>query len=529
MTDVLVIGAGPTGLAMGCQLARHGVSFRIIDDRAGRVHESRAIGVQARTMEVFDDLGLASAFLAQARRADPVRMLIHGRDSAALHFDELGDDTRFRGLYLVPQPQTERILRDHLRERGVDVEQRVRLLELRQDVDGVTAELERIADGVRETVRARYLVGCDGAHSRVRELLEIPFEGATYEEEFLLADVRTREPVDSLSLYLGRRALALVAPVGDLVRVMGYRFDHPRRDDAPTAAEVDDLLRDAQAPVVFSRVEWLTRFRLHHRATRHYRRGRAFLAGDACHIHSPAGGQGMNTGIQDATNLAWKLAAVLRGAPDALLDTYESERQRVGAKLVRTTDRAFGLIASPRRELRWVRDFIAPWLVPVAFRWKPMRWRLERFVSQLDIRYRDSAIVRSDLSGADAAFRNGLAEGCRIPDLPIGDTTLQVLARSRGMHALALGPCDEAGLVALERRGIDVRRLALADDTRELFRRFGVTQAAIYVIRPDGYIGLRSYGPSAASALAYLDAVLGPVPQPAPEAQPPDWTVHPGA
>jgi 2-polyprenyl-6-methoxyphenol hydroxylase-like FAD-dependent oxidoreductase len=512
MTDVLVIGAGPTGLAMGCQLARHGVSFRIVDDREDRVDESRAIGLQARTMEMFDDLGLASEFLAVARRADPVRIMIRGRDVAALRFAELGDDTRFPGLFLVPQPETERILRDQLRARGLSIERPVRLLDLRQGSDGVTAELERVDSGARETATARYIVGCDGAHSRVRELLAIPFEGATYEEEFVLADVRTRQPVTSLSLYLGRRALALVAPVGELVRVMGYRYDRPHRDDPPTEVEIDDLLRDADAPIVFSQAQWLTRFRIHHRATRHYQNGRAFLAGDACHIHSPAGGQGMNTGIGDATNLAWKLAAVLRGTPAALLDTYEFERQPVGAKLVRTTDRTFGLVASPRAELRWIRDYIAPWMLPLLSRWRSLRWRLERFMSQLDIRYHASAIVRADLTSADAAFERGLREGCRVPDLAIGNITLHALFRGRGVHALALGPCDEAGLAALERRGADVHRLASSDATRQVFRRFGVTTAAIYVIRPDGHIGFRSCGPSATTALAYLDAVL-PTPE----------------
>jgi hypothetical protein len=263
---------------------------------------------------------------------------------------------------------------------------------------------------------------------------------------------------------------------------------------------------------VFTRAAWLSRFRLHHRATMRYRDGRAFLAGDACHIHSPVGGQGMNTGLQDATNLAWKLAAVLRGGPEELLESYQDERQRIGEILVRTTDRVFGLMTSRSLGARFVREFVAPRLVPLAFESRPLRRRIVRFMSQLDIRYHASPFVRASLDGSDDAFRRGPRAGCRAPDVPVGDATLHALLRPPAAHVLAFGACDELSLRSLERRhahAIRCHRFGRASEIREAFERFGVTDSAVYVVRPDGYIGFRSCGPSLADAAAYLDALFG--------------------
>ena len=514
MTEVLIVGAGPTGLMMACQLARHGVQVRIVDEQVDRVHESRAIGIQARSMELFDGLGLGAEVLARARRGDPVRGYVHGEEAVALRFDEIGDDTRYGGLYLLPQPETEQILLEDLRARGVTVERPARLRTFHQDRDGVTAEVETLSGGGVATIRCSYLVGCDGAHSRVREVLGIPFEGATYHQDFLLADVRLGDPGPGLRFFLGRRGVAVIAPLGALTRVMGARFDAPPAgsDAPPTVDEVMQIVRAAGAPIAFSSAEWLSRFRLHHRATRRYRDGRAFLAGDACHIHTPMGGQGMNTGLQDAANLAWKLAVVLRGGPSELLDTYEQERQRVGEILVRTTDRAFGFLTSHRLAVRVLRDLLGARLIRIAIGSRHLRRRIERFISQLDIRYHASPFVRATLAGADDAFRRGLRAGCRVPDLPLHDTTLHALLRGPAVHVLAFGACDEVGLHALERRHAHTtrfHRIPRSIAARTVFERFGVTDTAVYVVRPDGHVGFRSCGASLADAAAYLDALFG--------------------
>lgn len=513
MIDVLVVGAGPTGLMMATQLVRHGARVRIIDQQARRTDESRAIGVQARTLELFDQLGLAEHLLARATHGEPATFHLLRGTEARLGFEALAGRTRFPSLYLVPQPETEGVLLDALATRRVAVERSVRLVDFTQDAGGVAAEVVD-PSGRRETIRSRYLVGCDGADSRVREVLGIPFEGATYPQHFVLADVRGVDLAPGLHLFLGKRAACVVAPMGALTRLIGVRFDRPPPDaEAPvTHDELRALLQAAQAPVEPGEAAWTSRFHVHHRATRRYAEGRAFLAGDACHIHTPVGAQGMNTGLQDATNLAWKLALAIRGAPPALLDSYASERQRVGELLVRTTDRVFGFVTSRRPLVRSIRDLVAPALVRTVLAQPALRARLVRFVSQLDIRYHPSRFVRELTAGADDAFRRGPPAGCRVPDLDLDTGTLYARLRDPALHVLALGACDEAGVAALERRHAAttrVIRIAAVPASRAALERMGVSDAAVYVLRPDGHVGFRSYGPSLDPAAAYLDELTG--------------------
>jgi len=513
-TDVLVVGGGPTGLMMAAQLVRYGIGIRIVDDRADRVNESRAFGLQARSLEIFDQLGLGEEFALRARRADPIHAYVRGRRIAELRFDPLVGITRYPGIYLLPQNETEQILLDDLSARGIAVERPLRLVSFVQDPDGVTAELEHIESRARETVRCRYLVGCDGAHSRVREILEIPFEGATYPAEFILADVDLSRDVP-LALYLTRRAICLVASLGARTRVMGVDVDHRSRTaDAPvTIGDINALTRAARAPIQIENALWTSRFRLHHRSTRRYRVGRAFLAGDACHIHTPLGAQGMNTGFQDATNLAWKLAFVLRGASADLLDTYEIERQRVGEVLVRSTDRAFGLATSHRFGTGILRELVAPFVFRAIAKSSRLRSRAVRFVSELDIRYHANYAVREVADDADPMFQTALHAGCRVPDLDLEGIALHDLLRGAVVHVLAFGPCKEGELRDVEHRHpgrIVVHRVQPTADAENVFERFGVSQAAIYIVRPDGYIGFRSFGPSAHDAADYLNAVLSP-------------------
>jgi len=523
--DVLVVGAGPTGLMMACQLARHGVRFRIVDAQVDRAHESRAFAIQARSMEIFDDLGLAEAFLARVRRGDPVHFAAHGHERTQIRFDDVLDgETPFPGLYLLEQPRTEQLLLDHLAARGITVERPVELRGFAQDGSGVVAELVR-GDRV-DSVRCRYLVGCDGAHSRVRDVLGIPFAGATYEQEFVLADCTVDWPFphDHLRGFLGRDGVLIHVPLeGGASRVMGATLGGPARNGAPpTLDEVAALARAVTgAPVELSAPRWLSRFHFHHRVVARYREGRAFLAGDACHIHTPVGGQGMNTGMQDATNLAWKLALVLAGAaPVSLLDTYHAERHRVGEVLVHTTDRAFGAITNPGPIMSLLRDLVVPVALPWVGRSRRLRARLVRFVSQLAIRYHASDFVAELADGADGAFRAGPPAGCRAPRVSLGGVSLADLQRQRPIAVLLFGDAGAGAgpgpsLAELERRHAAFavfHRVPATDATELAFQRFGVHSSAVYVVRPDGYIGFRAYGPSLAPAADYLQRLLGASP-----------------
>lgn len=330
--DVLVVGAGPTGLSLAAELVAHGVTPRLIDRGHDRVHESRALAIQPRTLETLDRLGVTADLVAAGNPA--VRLQLHaGHRALTVPLFDLGlDDTAYPYLLFLSQAETERVLERHLTANGVQVGRDTELVDLSPGDALVTATLHH-RDGAAETVTARYVVGCDGAHSTVRRQAGIPFRGSAYPQTFVLADCEVDgvEP-GAAHAFLSGQGLLFFFPLGQPAswRLLAMR---PASDPTPPDAAVS--LAEVQAiadAYTGSRVRlrdpvWMTNFRLHNRGATHYRAGRVFLAGDAAHIHSPAGAQGMNTGIQDAANLGWKLAHTLRGLVDpAALDTYEAER-----------------------------------------------------------------------------------------------------------------------------------------------------------------------------------------------------------
>jgi 2-polyprenyl-6-methoxyphenol hydroxylase-like FAD-dependent oxidoreductase len=512
--DALVVGAGPTGLTLAAQLQAMGATCRIIDRQPDRVHESRALAIQPRTLEVLRGLGITEELVARGN--DAVWVQLHaGSRIVRVRLFGLGlDDTAYPFLLFVSQAETERILGDHLAAGGVQVERRVELVGFQADPDGVSCTL-RHADGRTEQARTRYLAGCDGAASAVRRGAGIPFQGGAYPQTFALADLEVDGDLvaDAAHAFLGQTGLLLFFPLG---RPASWRLlaMHPtlqgRREPArPSLAELQALadlftggrlrLRD---PV------WTTWFRLAHRHAARYRAGRVFLAGDAAHVHSPAGAQGMNTGIQDAWNLGWKLALVARGlAAEALLDSYDAERRPVGGFVVRFTDRAFAVATSTNPILRAVRTGLVPRVVPVALR---LEWALAygfRTVSQLGISYRHSPAVQE----GHPKPRRGPRAGDRLPDVRVArDGQVcwlgEALAAPR-FHLLLCGhPGDwDAGrptaVGARYREVLAVHHLtheaapgALHDVDGQAFARLGVEQAAHYLVRPDGHVGYRAAG-----------------------------------
>src|SRR5215213_6333796 len=412
--DVLVVGAGPTGLVMASELAARGVSGRIIDRAPVRSERSRALVVQARSLELLQKMGVADELVARGRRTIKATPFVEGRPAANLEFGDIGvDDTPYPFLLFVSQAETERVLEKHLESLGAKVERPVELLSFEGDAEGVSARL-RHGDGRQETARVRYLVGADGAHSTVRHTLGLSFKGDAYPQDFVLADTEIdwSGEDDRLYFFLSRKGLIAVFP---LAGPSTYRLIATRAEDAPldagdpTLEEVQQLATElCPLPVRLYDPSWLARFRLHHRGVDSYRAGQAFVAGDAAHIHSPAGGQGMNTGIQDSYNLAWKLTLVIKGhAPDSILDSYHEERHPIGQRLLRTTDRMFNVAATHNPLAIELRNFLMPRVLPRVMGKRSLRARAFRFVSQLGIRYPDSPIVGEELDGADRAFRRG--------------------------------------------------------------------------------------------------------------------------
>jgi len=472
--DVLVVGAGPTGLTLAALLGGYGVRLRIIDRLPDRVHESRALAIQPRTLEVLAGLGLTDTLLGIGNRA--VRLQMHfGRRVVPVRLFDIGiEDTAYPFLLFVSQAHTEKALGDHLAAAGVGLERGVQLTELHQAADVVTCRL-RDRDGLEEVVRARYVVGCDGAHSTVRERAGIAFEGASYPQTFVLADVEADgiEP-GSAHVFVSARGMLFFFPLGSPAtwRVLAMR---PRGDTTPVGRPVSlpevQALCDAHSGgrVSVRDPVWMTNFRLHNRGAARYRAGRVFLAGDAAHIHSPAGAQGMNTGIQDAANLAWKLGLVTAGAGRrALLDTYEPERAPVGREVLRFTNRAFIIATSSNPLLRFARSRVVPRVIPLAL----------RVTTGRAVAFR----TLSELGGPPATWP---------------DPAIAALAERY------------PGRLAVHRLTRETAPDALHDSGGQTLRRLGVagTRSALLLVRPDGHLAYRG-GADLAGVDAYLAAWL---------------------
>jgi 2-polyprenyl-6-methoxyphenol hydroxylase-like FAD-dependent oxidoreductase len=356
--QVLVVGAGPTGLTLACARARAGVGVRIVDKSAGRSDRSKALGIHAGTLESLDDLGVTPRLI---ERGFPARRALLHTGRRQLAFDLTAIPSRYAFVLVLPQSETEAILEETAAALGIQVERQAELRALTIERGGAVASLQTPRGG--ETVRADYVVGCDGAHSAVRRLLGIPFAGGAYTGDFLLADVRLRWDWDLTSVR------ALLEPEG----VIGFfpidgrgafRIVVLRRDatEKPPDLTLDELRQSLAAttrvPIAIETACWLTRFHVHHRIASRFRAGPCFLAGDAAHIHSPIGGQGMNTGIQDALALADLLTRVLiRGASPTILDRYERARMPVARGVLRGTDFVSRFaVFQTHPWLRWARD-----------------------------------------------------------------------------------------------------------------------------------------------------------------------------
>jgi 2-polyprenyl-6-methoxyphenol hydroxylase-like FAD-dependent oxidoreductase len=371
-TDVVIVGAGPTGLALAGILAAKRISFVLLDRLAEGANTSRAAVVHARTLEVLEELQVTDRLRSEGHVVP--RFTLRERDEvlATIRFDQL--PTRYAHTLMIPQNVTEAILLDRLRELGSEVHRPYSVKEVRQDDDGVSVTVAS-DDQPAQTIRARYLVGADGMHSTVRERAGIGFTGATYEESFVLADVRMSWLLspDEVALFVSPEGFLMVAPLpGDrhrLVATVDEASEHPDISD------VQHLL-DTRGPVAgaprIREIVWSSRFRVHHRMADRYRAQRILLAGDAAHVHSPAGGQGMNTGIQDAIALGHALTAVLRGrAGEGELDGYERTRRPIAHRVVSITDRMTRMATLRSRHSRAVRNAVIKMVgrIPAARRW----------------------------------------------------------------------------------------------------------------------------------------------------------------
>ncbi len=483
-TEILIAGAGPTGLVLAIWLTRLGVKVRIIDKAAEAGTTSRALAVQARTLEFYHQVGLADAVVAGGVKIENINLWVKGRRAARVPLQRTGEGlTPYAFALVFPQDAHERVLIEKLTALGVRVERQTELLGFTQNEAGVTATLRR-PDGSTESCGASYLAGCDGASSAVRGQLGVEFPGGTYTGLFYVADIEGKgESVDNdLHADLEDADFLLLFPLKGKgrVRLVGTVRDLPERDHGKL--EFDDVKGKAieHLKLTIEKVNWFSTYRVHHRVANRFRDRRAFLLGDAAHIHSPLGGQGMNTGIGDAVNLAWKLAAVVKNrAPEALLDTYEHERIPFARRLVATTDRGFTLVTSRGGFASVVRTRMVPLLLPILSRLGAFRRLLFTTVSQTLVNYRDGS-----LSAGTAGKVHG---GDRLPWVELGshgDNFAPLTSLAWQVHVY--------GVVKRDVREVcEELRLPLHAFAWESgMQRAGLQNGASYLVRPDGYVAL---------------------------------------
>jgi len=536
-TEVLIVGAGPTGLVLALWLTKRGVKVRIVDKSAEAGTTSRALAVQARTLELYQQLSLTDEVVAKGHRVPAVNLWIKGERKARISLSDMGKGlTPYPFMHIFPQDEHEKLLIAKLAALGVPVERRTELVSFVEQANAIVARL-RGPDGSEQDCDAIYLAGCDGARSKVREAIGTGFPGGTYRHVFYVADVQaTGAALDGeLHVDLDEADFVAIFPLAadGRGRLIGTVRDE-RADRAETLT-FHDVSSHAigQMKVVISKVNWFSTYHVHHRVTEHFRKGRAFLVGDAAHIHSPAGGQGMNTGIGDAVNLAWKLAAVVKGraflvgdaahihspaggqgmntgigdavnlawklaavvkghAAASLLDSYEPERIGFARRLVATTDQAFTLATSQSGFAAFVRTHLVPIVLPRLFKLEAVRRFAFRTVSQTMINFRGRPLSRGTAGRVQG--------GDRLPWVPIDgtDNFAPLVTMDWQVHVYGAAKVELAACCG--KHGLPLHVFAWRDE----FAAAGLARDALYLLRPDGYVALADATGAAASLDRYL-------------------------
>jgi 2-polyprenyl-6-methoxyphenol hydroxylase-like FAD-dependent oxidoreductase len=552
--DVLIVGAGPVGLTMAAALNDHGIKCRIIDKAPTANDKSKALVVWSRTLELLDKLGLAETFVATGMKINGASMYHAGE--RLVHIQLTGADSPFGFPLMIPQNETERLLTEHLASRGVTIERQIELVDFGEQAEKVVCQL-RHANGSEEQLDVPWMVGCDGAHSTVRHTLGLEFSGSAEPNDWILADVHIKGPIasDELSIFWHEKGVLVFFPITPTRYRVIADLGMAHGDGKPA----DPTLADAQAKVdergpggiTLTDPVWLAGFRINERKVSDYRHGRVMLAGDAAHIHSPAGGQGMNTGMQDAFNLAWKLALVQkgRGRIEPLLDSYSNERSAIGDQVLRAAERLTTVATLRNPVAQFMRNHIAPIVTSFGF----VQDKIRDMMCELSINYHGSPLVKDDwpLRGG------GIAAGERLPDAPLTSidgsaSTLLVETRS-WQHHLLLFPCSHDAKVVNELTEIadqvsraypglfpshvflpaggaasegpspspspeyrgggfcepaDVQRKCWLDADGKLHEKFGAEHPTAIVVRPDGYIGYRCQPANVEKVLAWLGEFL---------------------
>lgn len=496
-SPVLVVGAGPTGLMMALQLASRGVKPLIIDRHAGPVRETRALGVQARTLEIYAHAGVIERALELGMRATGGNLWAEGRKKARLPLGDIGKGlSPYPYLLILGQDDNEKILGEALRPHGVDVEWNTELIGLRQAEDHVAVDLKQ-ADGTLRTLRVEWVAGCDGARSAVRHLNAIDFPGAPYEHVFFVADIVATGPMvqGELNIYFWREGFHLMFPMrgADHWRLVGIVPQELRGREGVTFDDVAHaFLAEAGPGFRLANCTWFSTYRIHHRRAARFQAGRCLLLGDAAHIHSPVGAQGMNTGLQDAYNLGWKLAStILKRSSSDLVATYAIEREPVAKRLLETTDLAFTIAISDNWLAQSFRTQIVGRLASLALRVPAVQRLAFRTISQIGIEYRASPLSVTLPGWPDKTPQ----AGDRLPWCTLrmhGAATAQDVfdvLDDKQFHLLTIGDAGANEVPTTDDR-IRIHKVADHADNHAELDRVGIPRTAMLLVRPDGHLAM---------------------------------------
>ncbi len=513
-TDVIIVGAGPTGLSLACQLIRYGVDFVVVEKKEGVTAFSKALGVHARTLEIYEQLGLAERAVAEGTIAAKARFIEGGEIRGEVDLASVGKGlSAYPYMLVLEQSKNEQLLYDYVLAHGKDVAWQSELATLTQDEAGVVVEIKSAA-GETRTIEAKYLVACDGAKSPVRHLLDLKFEGSTFERMFYVADARVEWEFshDALQVCLAKHSIVAFFPMPgeNRYRILGsFPEEFAKNEGEILYEEIESRIKsEAGLELDISDVRWFSTYKVHTRHVENFRKGRCFLAGDSAHVHTPAGGQGMNTGIQDAYNLAWKLAFVLQGkAGEKILDTYNAERLENAENLLNSTDRMFNFLAGEDWFMNLIRLHLFPQLAGRALGIERVRKDFFKRISQIGINYRRHALSRHDGDG-DFAVK----AGDRMPYFPADGASVYDCLREPKFHLLMFsdGASDYRSVRAeIESEYADSVACHVVPLYSTVAEIFGTNRPFSVLLRPDNYIGFISAENSPDELRDYLIEFVG--------------------
>lgn len=496
---ILIVGAGPTGLVLALWLTKLGIPLRIIDKNSGPGETSRAMAVHARTLEFYQQIGIAHEVVSNGIIIEKIKLRKNDYEAASIYLGSIGKNlSPFPFVLSFPQDEHEKLLIKHLQLAGVEVERNTELISLSQDNEKVTAILKK--NNQIETVMTSFLFGCDGARSTVRNSLNINFTGGTYSQLYYVADLIAKGEIENnaIQLFLNRNEFSIVFPIrtSGSLRLIGIV---PKEYENKKNIQFTDIksTESKKTKLSISKINWFSTYHSHHRVAEHFKNGRVFLLGDSGHIHSPVGGQGMNTGIGDAVNLAWKIAYVLKKqAPISLLNSYEPERIAFAHRLIKTTDQAFQAITNTEIIGKLVRNIFFPFVFPFLIHFDFFKIFLFKTVSQIKINYHNSALSigkTGKIRGGDRLPWVHTETFDNFKSLTYLDWQVHIYGKATNTFKQSIGTL-----------GLKLNEFPWNKSAADA----GLKKDAVYLIRPDGYVGYANDLQESKDIENYLSKIL---------------------